>query len=100
MEKILINIVDNMEKRLIFADEYHIIRYLNNAAKSHFSKKNYKNLNGKSVLKFHDEETKEKIKMAVNVLKSNNSLYKVTIGDTNIYAVRINNVFRGYYEIF
>ena len=30
MEKILINIVENMKKGIVFVDEYNTIRYLNN----------------------------------------------------------------------
>ena len=42
MEEILINILDNMEKRIIFADNKAIIRYLNKAAKEHLLKKKFK----------------------------------------------------------
>ena len=41
MEDILITIVNSMEKRLIFVDDYHIIKYLNNAAKEHYLNKGY-----------------------------------------------------------
>lgn len=100
MEEILINIVDGMEKRLIFVDEYHIIRYLNQSAKEHYKKKGYKNLIGTSIFKFHNEETNEKIKMGVRVLKSNRTLVKVTIGETDIFPVWIKERFVGYYEIY
>ncbi len=100
MEEILISIANGMENRLIFVDEYHIIRYLNNSAKSHYLKKGYKNLIGTSILKFHCDETKEKIKMAVRVLKNNNTLAKVTIEDTDIFPVWIKDRFVGYYEIY
>lgn len=100
MEEILINIVNQMEKKLIFVDEYHIIRYLNQSAKEHYLKKGYKNLIGTSIFKFHSEETKEKIKIGVRVLKSNKTLVKVTVGQTDIFPVWIKERFVGYYEIF
>lgn len=100
MEDILITIVNSMEKRLIFVDDYHIIKYLNNAAKEHYLSKGYRDIVGKSIFSFHKEKTNEKIKMAVRVLEANNSLPKATIGDTDIFPVRINNKFCGYYEIF
>lgn len=100
MEEILINIVDGMEKRLIFVDEYHIIRYLNKSAKEHYKKKGYKNLIGTSVFKFHNEAINEKIKMCIRVLSSNKTLVKVTIGETDIFPVWIKEKFVGYYEIY
>lgn len=100
MDEILISIIDNMEKRIVFADEYHTIRYINKSAKENFERKNLTDLLNKSVLEFHNLETNEKIKMAVRMLKANSSLNKVTIGTTDIFAVRVNNIFRGYYEIF
>ena len=36
----------------------------------------------------------------LGVIEANNSLPKATIGDTDIFPVRINNKFCGYYEIF
>lgn len=100
MDDVLINIVNEMEKKLIFVDEYHIIRYLNYSAKEHYLKKGYKQLVGKSIFSFHTDETKEKIKMAVNVLKQNDTLKKVTIADTDIFPVWIKQRFVGYYEMY
>ena len=88
MEEILINILDNMEKRIIFADNKAIIRYLNKAAKQHLLKKGLKDLEGKSLLKFHKDETNKKLLSALEDLQMNNNLEKVMINTTTIYAVR------------
>lgn len=100
MEEILINIVDNMEKRIIFVDEFHIIKYLNNSAKEHYKKKGLCNLVGRSIFEFHKPETNEKIKNAAKTLEEDNSLSKVIIGSATMYAIRVKNKFCGYYEMF
>ena len=61
MEEILINILKNMEKRIIFADNKLVIRYLNKEEKQHLLKKGLKDLEGKSLLKFHKDETNKKL---------------------------------------
>lgn len=88
MEEILINILNNMEKRIIFADNKLVIRYLNKAAKQHLLKKGLKDLEGKSLLKFHKDETNKKLLSALEDLQMNNNLEKVMINTTTIYAVR------------
>ena len=100
MEEILISIVNNMEKRIIFVDEFHIIKYLNNSAKEHYKKKGLCNLVGRSIFEFHKPEKNEKIKNAVKTLDEDNSINKVTIDSATMYAVRVNNKFCGYYEMF
>jgi transcriptional regulator with PAS, ATPase and Fis domain len=99
MEEVLINIVENMEKGVVFVDEYNTIVYLNKSAKEYYSKKTEKQLIGESVLKFYQVDIKRKIIMAVEMLRQNKSLKKVTIEDTDIYPVWINDTFSGYYKI-
>ena len=88
MEEILINILNNMEKRIIFADNKLVIRYLNKVAKQHLLKKGLKDLEGKSLLKFHKDETNKKLLSALEDLQMNNNLERVMINTTTIYAVR------------
>ena len=88
MEEILINILNNMEKRIIFADNKLVIRYLNKVAKQHLLKKGLKDLEGKSLLKFHKDETNKKLLSALEDLQMNNNLEKVMINTTTIYAVK------------
>ena len=97
MEKILINIVENMKKSSVFVDEYNTIRYLNNSAKKYYEKRNYPDLIGKSVLSFHDQNLNEKIQMATRMLKNNISLESVEIGKICIFPVRSDEKFYGYY---
>ena len=97
MEKILINIVENMKKSIVFVDEYNTIRYLNNSAKKYYEKRNYPDLIGKSVLSFHDQNLNEKIQMATRMLKNNISLESVEIGKIRIFTVRSDEKFYGYY---
>lgn len=97
MEKILINIVENMKKGIVFVDEYNTIRYLNNSAKKYYEKRNYPDLIGKSVLCFHDQNLNEKIQMATRMLKNNVSLESVEIGKICIFPVRSDEKFYGYY---
>ena len=97
MEKILINIVENMKKSIVFVDEYNTIRYLNNSAKKYYEKRNYPDLIGKSVLSFHDQNLNEKIQMATRMLKNNISLESVDIGKIRFFPVRSDEKFYGYY---
>ena len=101
MEEILINILDNMEKRIIFADNKAIIRYLNKAAKEHLLKKSLRDLEGKSLLEFHKDETNKKILSVLQDLEMDKNLEKVMINTTAIYAVRDDDKnLIGIYEMY
>lgn len=101
MEEILINILDNMEKRIIFADNKAIIRYLNKAAKEHLLKKGLRDLEGKSLLEFHKDETNKKILSVLQDLEMDKNLEKVMINTTAIYAVRDDDKnLIGIYEMY
>ena len=101
MEEILVNIIQYMDKRIIFADNYHTIRYLNRKAIEHYAQKGYHNLIGESVLSFHKPETKQKLKDAVWTLKKNKDMMQYQINNTIIYAVRNQNKeLIGYYEMY
>lgn len=101
MEEILMNIIQYMDKKIIFADNYHIIRYLNKKAEEHYASKGYNNLIGESVLDFHKPETKQKIKDAISELEKNKDMTKFQINQTVIYAVRNKeNKLVGYYEMY
>lgn len=101
MEDVLLNIVHYMDKKIIFVDDYHIIRYLNQKAKDFYSQKGLNNLIGKSLLNFHKPETNEKIKEAVRTLEKDKELPSFQINETVIYAVRDKNKqLVGYYEMY
>lgn len=101
MEEILINILNNMEKRIIFADNKAIIRYLNKAAKEHLLKKGLRDLEGKSLLEFHKDETNKKILSVLQDLEMDKNLEKVMINTTAIYAVRDDDKnLIGIYEMY
>ena len=101
MEEILINILNNIEKRIIFADNKAIIRYLNKAAKEHLLKKGLRDLEGKSLLEFHKDETNKKILSVLQDLEMDKNLEKVMINTTAIYAVRDDDKnLIGIYEMY
>ncbi len=101
MEEILINIINNMEKRIIFADNKGIIRYINKSAKEYYLKKGIKKLVGKSLVEFHKTKTNKEILAVLDKLELDNTIEKVIINDTTIYVVRDKEKnFMGIYEIY
>lgn len=101
MEEILVDIINCMEKRILFADDKGIIRYLNNAAKVHYLKKGLNNLIGRSLFEFHKDETNKKILSILEQFKNDSNLNKEVINTTTIYAVRDSNgKFKGIYEMY
>lgn len=101
MEEILINIVNNMEKRIIFADNKGIIRYINKSAEEYYLKKGIKKLVGRSLVEFHKTKTNKEILTVLDKLEIDNTIEKTIINDTTIYAVRDKEKnFMGIYEIY
>lgn len=101
MEEVLINIIQYMDKKIIFADNYHTIRYLNQKAIEHYASKGYNKLIGESVLSFHKPETKQKLKDAVLTLEKNKDMMQYQINNTIVYAVRNKKgELIGYYEMY
>lgn len=100
MEEILVNILNNIEKKVVYVDENNVIKYLNKFAEEYYSKKGKNDLLNKSIIDFHKDKSNEKIKEAVEKLKNDCSLKKVDMGHSIIYPIRINDKFCGYYKIF
>jgi nitrogen-specific signal transduction histidine kinase len=74
IEKIALYVIDSWPYPVLFVDCDHIIRYMNKQAKYHYyTEKGYRDLIGKSLLEFHNEQSKEKIITAYEKLRNHGS---------------------------
>jgi len=104
--KMLECILDSYPYKVVFVDTDFIIRYMNRAAKYHYyTQRGYKNLEGNSIFCCHNENSVEKIKMAVEKLKNHGNDIYLGVSPENqrfyINAVRDENgELIGFFERF
>ena len=86
-------ILDSIPYPIVFADENHIIRFLNKTARFHYYKmRGYKNLLGKSLLSCHNKDSQEKIIKAADKLKNHsNEIYAGVVGNNRLYINPVRN---------
>ena len=105
-EKMLTYILDSYPYPIVFVDCDHIIRFMNKMAEYHYhSERGYSNLIGKSLFECHNSNSEEKIRAAVEKLKSNgNEIFLgVSVKNQRFYLNPVRNEngeLIGYFERF
>jgi DUF438 domain-containing protein len=93
-EILLSYILDSYPYPVLFADNDHIIRYLNkNAEYFYYQERGYGNLIGKSLFDCHNDKSKEKIIAAVERIKNHamEPFLGVDVKNRRIYLQAVRN---------
>ena len=104
--EILLAILDTVNHPIVFVDNDHIIRYLNQPAeKRYYDKRGYSDLVGKSLFDCHNAESHERIReIHNNMANGENEIFlKVTDENEKITVIAVRDRkggLVGYYERF
>jgi PAS domain S-box-containing protein len=105
-QKIYEAILDSIDSPIVFVDNNHIIRHLNEAARSrYYDKRGYSNLIGKSLFDCHNPASQEEIKrLHERLLAGENEIFlQVNKDQEKITVVGVraaDGQLFGYYERF
>ncbi len=105
-EKTLQAILDAIPFPIVFVDNNHVIRFLNNKARYHYNQeRGYSELIGKCLFDCHTEASKEKILEIVEKLKNHGQevFLSVNVKNERIYINPVRNdqgELIGYFERF